>query len=278
VQIRKRAGSESFRATQLSQSRVVQWTGHDGETVYGAFFPPASESFESSGKPPLIVNVHGGPTSQARNVFDGRIQFFATRGFAVLELYYRGTTGFGRAYQDKLLGQWGVYDVEDAASGAAYLAAEGLVDPDKRVIIGSSAGGYTVLHSLVAKPGFYTAGISLYGISNLFTLAADTHKFEAGYNDLLLGALPEAAAVWRERSPIFHAERIADPVIIFQGTDDKVVPIAQAEAIVAALRARGVPYEYHVYEGEGHGFRKPENVEHWYKAALDFLRQYVVYA
>ncbi len=277
VQIRKRAGSENLRPAQLSQPRIVQWTGHDGETVYGAFYSPASETFEGSGKPPLIVSVHGGPTSQARQAFDGRAQFFATRGFAVLDVYYRGTTGFGRAYQDRLLGQWGVYDVEDAASGAAYLAAEGLVDADRRVIIGSSAGGYTVLHSLVVKPGFYTAGISLYGISNLFTLAADTHKFEAGYNDQLLGVLPGAAPIWRERSPIFHADQIVDPVLLFQGADDKVVPQAQADVLVAALRARGVPCEYHIYEGEGHGFRRPETIEHYYKAVMDFLSQYVIY-
>ncbi len=278
IHIRKRAGSENLRPSQLSQPRLVEWQGHDGETVYGAFYPPASETFEGIGQPPLIVTVHGGPTSQARMVFNGTAQFFATRGFAVLDVYYRGTTGFGRVYQDKLLGGWGLYDVEDCASGAAYLAAQDLVDPQRRVILGGSAGGYTVLQSLVAKPGFYTAGVSLYGISNQFSLAADTHKFEARYNDQLLGPLPQAAAIYRDRSPIFHADRIVDPVILFQGADDKVVPKAQADTIVAALKARGVPHEYHVYEGEGHGWRKPETIEHYYKAVMDFLNQYVVYA
>jgi dipeptidyl aminopeptidase/acylaminoacyl peptidase len=171
-----------------------------------------------------------------------------------------------------------VYDVEDAASGASYLASQGLADPEKLVIIGGSAGGYTVLMSLVRKPGFYKAAICRYGISNQFTLALDTHwKFEERYNDSLLGVLPDAAAVYRERSPIFFADQISDPVAIFQGEDDIVVTKDQSEGIVASLRARGVPHVYHLYPGEGHGFRKPETLEHYYTSVIQFLDQYVVY-
>jgi dipeptidyl aminopeptidase/acylaminoacyl peptidase len=148
----------------------------------------------------------------------------------------------------------------------------------KRVIMGGSAGGFTVLQTLVTYPGVFTAGICLFGVSNQFTLAADTHKFEARYLDSMLGPLPEAAATYRERSPIFHAERIKDPIAVFQGEIDQVVPKAQSDEIVASLKARNVPHEYHVYPSEGHGWRKSETIEHFYEAVDRFLRQYVVFA
>src|SRR5262249_34492467 len=154
--------------------------------------------------------------------FPAQTQFFTSRGYAVLQVNYRGSTGYGRAYMLKLRGNWGLHDVEDSRSGAEYLAAQGLVDERRRVIMGGSAGGYTVLQSLVVPPGFYTAGICLFGVSNQFTLAADTHKFEARYLDSMLGPLPEAAAVYRERSPIFFADRIVDPIAVFQGDIDRV--------------------------------------------------------
>jgi dipeptidyl aminopeptidase/acylaminoacyl peptidase len=226
----------------------------------------------------LIVNVHGGPTSQVRTSFNPRAQFFASRGYAVLEVNYRGSSGYGRAYRDMLRGNWGVFDVQDAVSGAGALADLGRVDGSKRVIIGGSAGGFTVLKALEDYPGYFTAGICLYGISNQFTAAADTHKFEARYSDLLLGPLPEAAAVYRERSPIFFAEKIQDPVAIFHGENDQVVPRVQSDEIVASLRRRGVPHIYHVYPGEGHGFRKGETIEHLYRTIEKFLTEYVIYA
>lgn len=276
--IHKRSSPENIRSSQLSSAQAVRWTGHDGEIVYGLYYPPASEQFESIGAPPLMVMIHGGPTSQRAAHFDDEVQFFTTRGYAALQVNHRGSTGYGRAYMNKLRGHWGIYDVEDAASGASYLAAQGLADSSKFVIMGGSAGGYTVLQSLVMKPGFYKAGICLYGISNQYTLALDTGwKFEERYNDSLLGPLPEASDIYRERSPIFFADRIVDPVAIFQGEDDIVVPKTQAEGIVASLRKRGIPYIYHLYPGEGHGFRKPETIRHYYDSVVEFLNQYVVF-
>ena len=275
----RRASAEQVAAEHLSKMEPVSWSAEDGTTVFGNYYAPANPGYEApSGKPPAIIMIHGGPTAQSTAGWVPRNQFFATRGYAVLDVNYRGSTGYGREYMSSLLGQWGVLDVEDAVGAAKFLADEGLADPDRIVIMGGSAGGYTVLHSLVKAPGVFAAGVSMYGISNLFTLAAGTHKFEASYNDSLVGALPEAAELYRERSPIFGAQNMVDPVAVFQGTDDTVVPKDQADAIVASLRQRGVPHEYHVYEGEGHGWRKPETIEHFYNAVLDFLRQYIIFS
>ena len=178
----------------------------------------------------------------------------------------------------KLRGNWGIYDVEDSASGAQYLADKGGANPDQLVIMGGSAGGFTVLQSLIEKPGFYKAGICLYGVANHFALARDTHKFEERYLDSMLGPLPEAADIYRARSPFFHAEKIVDPSIVFQGADDPVVPQNQSDSIVDSLRKRSVPHEYHVYEGEGHGWRKPETIEAYYNSLVNFLMDYVIYA
>jgi dipeptidyl aminopeptidase/acylaminoacyl peptidase len=273
-----RAAGETVPPNELASADAVSWTGHDGETAHGLLYLPPHGRFVSPGRPPLVVLVHGGPTSQVRAGFNGQAQFLATRGYAVLLPNYRGSTGYGRPYMLKLRASWGIYDVEDARTGALELAARGLVDNEKRVIMGGSAGGFTVLQSLVTYPGFYTAGVCLYGVSNQFTLASDTHKFEERYSDSLLGTLPEAAALYRERSPIFHAERIIDPVAVFQGDSDQVVPPSQSEEIVASLRSRGVPHEYHLYKGEGHGWRRSDTIESFYKTLDRFLRQYVVYA
>jgi dipeptidyl aminopeptidase/acylaminoacyl peptidase len=224
------------------------------------------------------VLVHGGPTSQVTATWNPQAQFFATRGYAVLLPNYRGSTGYGRAYMLKLRRSWGIYDVEDARTGALALADRGLADRSRLVIMGGSAGGFTVLQSLVQYPGVYKAAICMFGVANQFTLAADTHKFEARYLDSLLGPLPEAAAVYRERSPIFHADRIRDPIAVFQGEIDRVVPREQSDSIVASLRARGVPHEYHVYPGEGHGWRKSETIDHFYRTVEAFLRTHVLYA
>jgi dipeptidyl aminopeptidase/acylaminoacyl peptidase len=206
------------------------------------------------------------------------VQFFTTRGFAVLQVNYRGSTGYGKAYVEALRGQWGLADVEDAVTGAQFLVQQGWVDAQKLVIMGGSAGGYTVLQALVHHPGFFKAGVCLYGISNLFTLAASTHKFEAHYLDSLIGPLPDTADRYRDRSPLFAAERIRDPIALFQGEIDQVVPKEQADAIVASLARRGVPYEYHVYAGEGHGWRKAETITQFYMSVEAFLRHYVLFA
>ena len=278
VRIHRRSVSTSMSPSDLAEAEAIAWTGADGETIYGVYYPPTSTRYEADGAPPLTVYIHGGPTSQVYTRYDATTQFFATRGYAVLHVNHRGSTGYGRDYMLKLRGNWGVYDVEDAASGAEYLASQGKADPDMFVIMGGSAGGFTVLQSLIHKPGFYAAGICRYGVSNQFSLVQDTHKFEERYSDSLLGPLPEAAAIYRERSPEFFAERIQDPIAIFQGTKDTVVPKRQSDSIVAVVKTRGVPHEYHVYEGEGHGFREPETLKHYYESVLSFLERYVIYA
>lgn len=274
----RRATTENIAPDDLADAQPIQWVGHDGETVHGIYYAPTSARYSGAGQPPLMVLVHGGPTSQRFARYDVEAQFFATRGWAVLQVNHRGSTGYGRAYMDKHRGQWGVYDVEDSASGARHLAEQGLANPRQFVIMGGSAGGFTVLQSLVEKVGFYRAGVCAYGVANQFLLAMDTHKFEERYSDWLLGPLPEAAEIWRARSPIFHADRISDPLILFQGEDDDVVPRNQSDEIVAALRARGVPHEYHVYSGEGHGWRKPQTIEDYYHKIERFLTQTVIYA
>ena len=276
--VHARSGSESLSPRQLSQPQAVSWSGADGFTVYGLYYPPASEQFVGTGKPPLVINVHGGPTSSIEMGFEARAQYFATRGWAFLDLNHRGSTGHGRAYMQALRGSWGVADVDDALSAAQYLCDARLADPERLVLCGGSAGGYTVLRTLTAYPGSFRAGLCLYGISNLFSLAADTHKFEARYLDSLLGPLPEAAAVYRERSPLFSADNIRDPIALFQGSEDRVVPPAQAEEIVANLRRRGVPHAHHLYEGEGHGWRQSKTIERFYRDVDSFLKEHVLFA
>jgi dipeptidyl aminopeptidase/acylaminoacyl peptidase len=274
----RRSGAETVPAAALSLPEALTWRAADGDAVHGLYYPPASARFTADGPAPLVVLVHGGPTSHQRAGYNGQAQFLATRGYGVLAVNYRGSTGHGRAYMDKLRGCWGIYDVEDSISGARHLIGLGRAHPEQVVIMGGSAGGYTVLQALIDHPTFFKAGVCLYGVANHFTLAAETHKFEARYLDGLLGPLPEASAIYRERSPIFHADRIVRPLAVFQGTDDTVVPRNQSDTIVESLRRRNVPHEYHVYEGEGHGWRKRETIEAFYKALDAFLRRYVIFA
>jgi len=268
--------SRAFPPDALSRPEPVSWTNADGGEVHGLYYPPASERFVGEGPPPLAVFVHGGPTDHVDAGWRPQIQFLASRGYAVLAVNYRGSSGSGREAMLALRGQWGVADVEDCRSGAAAMAARGLADGDRLAILGGSAGGYTVLRSLTVHPGFYRAGVCFYGISNLFTLASDTHKFEARYLDSLVGPLPEAAARYRERSPIFHAGDIVDALALFQGSEDRVVPRDQSDSLAESLRARGVRHEYHVYDGEGHGWRKRETIDAFYTAIERFLREHLV--
>jgi dipeptidyl aminopeptidase/acylaminoacyl peptidase len=262
----------------LSEPEPLTWRSPEGEDVHGLYWPPTSAQFEGIGVPPGVILVHGGPTSQVSAAYNPTAQFLATRGYAVLAVNYRGSTGYGKAYMAALRGNWGVHDVEDSVSGANFLAEAGLADPERLVIMGGSAGGYTVLLAMVRYPTFFRAGVCLYGVSNLFTLAAETHKFEERYLDSIVGPLPEAAATYRQRSPIFEADKIVNPIIIFQGDEDRVVPRNQADTIVESLKRRGVSHEYHIYEGEGHGWRKRETIEHYYQALEAFLRQHVLFA
>jgi dipeptidyl aminopeptidase/acylaminoacyl peptidase len=276
--IHRRGTDEHVPAADLATPQPLEWTADDGTTVHGLYYAPTSSRFKGTGLPPAIVHIHGGPTGQATARYDAQAQFFATRGYGFLTVNYRGSTGYGKAYMAALRGKWGILDVEDAIGGARYMVDTGLADLNKLVIMGGSAGGYTVLKALVDHPGFFKAALCLYGVSNMFTLAADTHKLEAHYLDSLLGPLPEAGDVYRERSPIFSADQIVDPIAVFQGEIDRVVPKAQAETIVASLRRRGVPHEYHLYEGEGHGWRKQETIAQFYGTVERFLREYVIFA
>jgi dipeptidyl aminopeptidase/acylaminoacyl peptidase len=278
VHIWRRSTPETLPAQAYSKPEAITWQNEDGGRSYGLYYPPCNARFESSGKPPLVVNVHGGPTSQTTDKFNLKAQFFTSRGYAFLEVNYRGSTGYGREYRNLLRGNWGLYDVQDAVSGAKHLNSLGLVDEKRLVIMGGSAGGFTVLKALEDYPGFFKAGICLYGVSNQFTLAAETHKFEAHYSDSLLGSLPEAAEVYRQRSPIFFVDRIQDPVALFQGEEDEVVKRDQSDEVAASLQQRGIPHIYHLYAGEGHGFRKAETTEHLYRTIEKFLQQYVIYA
>lgn len=274
----RRSAAEDIPADAYSAPQAVAWQASQAGRVHGLFYPPQNLLYEGEGPPPLVVLVHGGPTSQRTAAFDPQVQFFTSRGYAVLQANYRGSTGYGRAYREQLYGNWGLYDVEDCVNGVQYLTARGLVDGKRAVIMGGSSGGFTVLQALVDHPGFFKAGIGLYAVSNQFSLVQATHKFEAHYSDRLLGALPQAADLYRQRSPIFFADRIQDPVALFQGDKDVVVPRAQSDEMVASLERRGVPHIYHVYEGEGHGFRKSETIQHFYEQVERFLLQYVVYA
>ena len=277
ITIHRRSTDESIPEVDLPEPYEIQWTSSDGEMVYGIYSPPANGRYEGIGLPPAVIYIHGGPTSAVGIGYHLDAAFFTSRGIGYLDVNYRGSTGYGRKYRDALKGNWGYVDVLDAAEGAQALIDQGLADPNKLVIKGGSAGGYTVLNALIHHPGLFKAGICSYGVSNLFTLAMDTHKFEERYTDSLVGPLPEAAEKYHEWSPVFHASQIKDAVIVFQGEDDKVVPPSQSEEIVNALRANGVTYEYHLYPGEGHGFRKSETLKAFYKAIDRFLLQNVIY-
>jgi dipeptidyl aminopeptidase/acylaminoacyl peptidase len=274
----RRGGAENVPAAALSLPTAIRWLADDGDTVHGLYYPPASATVTASGPAPLVVLVHGGPTGHQRAGYNGQAQFLATRGYGVLAVNYRGSTGHGRAYMDRLRGNWGIHDVADSVGGARHLIDAGQAHADQIVIMGGSAGGFTVLQAMIDHPTFFRAGVCLYGVANHFALAAETHKFEARYLDSMLGPLPEASAIYRARSPIFHADRIANPLAIFQGTDDTVVPQNQSDTIVASLKRRNVPHEYHLYPGEGHGWRKRETIAAFYTALDAFLRRYVIYA
>ncbi|MGY1668661.1 prolyl oligopeptidase family serine peptidase [Geodermatophilus sp. SYSU D00696] len=230
-------------------------------------YPPANPEVTApeGDLPPLVVMVHGGPTSAHAPVLDLEVQYFTSRGFCVAHVDHRGSTGYGRRYRDALQGRWGVVDLDDVVACARHLADAGRVDPARMAIRGGSAGGFTTLAALCLRPGTFTAGASHFGVADLGALAADTHKFESRYLDGLVAPWPDGAAVYTERSPITHVGALDTPLAVFQGAEDRVVPPEQAEVLVAALRERGVPHAYLLFEGEQHGFRRAENI----RAALD---------
>ena len=256
----------------VSVAEPITFPTADGETAHALFFPPAADGITGPAdeRPPLVVRSHGGPTANASTSLDLDVQLFTSRGIAVVDVDYRGSTGYGRAYRDALRGRWGEVDVEDCVAAARYLAERGAVDPERMAIEGGSAGGFTTLAALAFRDDF-AAGISLFGVGDLEALARDTHKFEARYLDSLVGPYPERADLYRKRSPVHHLDEVSCPVLVLQGLEDKVVPPAQAEAIVAALRANAVPHAARMFEGEGHGFRGATAIRAALESRLAFL-------
>jgi len=267
-----RASSEHLvDPAYVSRPRAIEFPTGEGEVAYGFYYPPANPGFEApAGElPPLIVESHGGPTSHATPALDREFLYWTSRGIGVVDVNYRGSSGYGREYRNKLRGAWGVVDNEDCLNAALFLADRGEADRDRLAIRGGSAGGYATLCALTFHDGF-AAGASYFGVADAEALAADTHKFESRYLDLLIGPYPEQAALYRERSPIHHVERLRAPVILFQGLEDKVVPPNQAETMAAALERNGVPHAYLPFEGEQHGFRKAETNIRCLEAELYF--------
>jgi dipeptidyl aminopeptidase/acylaminoacyl peptidase len=258
-------------AASISVAQRVSWAGEQG-TVYGYFYPPINGRYSAPADtlPPLITLSHGGPTGFAAADFKIAYQFWTSRGFAILDVNYSGSSGFGRTYRDRLKGRWGISDVQDCVAGAVSMGAQGLADPAGLVIKGGSAGGFTTLAALTRTSAF-AAGISLFGIADLEAMATDTHKFEARYLDGLVGPYPEDRARYVERSPIHHLDQLAAPILLLQGTDDKVVLPDQAEMMADAARQKGLPVAMIMFEGEGHGFRKAETIKAATEAQIYFL-------
>jgi dipeptidyl aminopeptidase/acylaminoacyl peptidase len=255
----------------VSRARPISWTAEQG-AVYGHFYPPSNAqcSAPEGSLPPLITLSHGGPTAFAAPDFKIAYQFWTSRGFAILDVNYSGSTGFGRMYRDRLKGRWGVVDVQDCITGAVAIGAQRLADPARLAIMGGSAGGFTTL-AVLTTTNVFAAGISQYGIADLEQLATDTHKFEARYLDSLIGRYPEDRAIYLERSPIHRLDQLAAPILLLQGTEDKVVPPKQAEMLADAARQKSLPVALIMFEGEGHGFRKAETLKAALEAQIYFL-------
>jgi dipeptidyl aminopeptidase/acylaminoacyl peptidase len=255
----------------ISRPRPITFPTSGGQVAHALFYPPRNRDQQAPENtlPPLIVISHGGPTSNATSEFYLPLQFWTSRGFAVVDVNYRGSSGYGRAYRELLNGTWGVFDVEDCIAAARSLVDQGEADPKRLIIRGGSAGGYTTLCALTFHDEF-AAGASYYGVADLETLARDTHKFESRYLDSLIGPYPAAIELYTRRSPIHFAGQLGCPIILFQGLEDRVVPPAQAEIMVEALQSNGLPHAYLAFEGEAHGFRKVENIRRALEAELYF--------
>ena len=262
IEVLRRSSTVTVDPEYISEPEAIEFPTENGLSSHGLFYRPKSPAFAAppEEKPPLLVMIHGGPTSATTTALRLGIQYYTSRGIAVLDVNYGGSTGYGRAYRERLYGQWGVVDVDDCVNGALYLAERGLVDRKRLAITGGSAGGYTVLSALTFRNTF-NAGASHFGVSDCEALAEDTHKFESRYLDTLIGPYPEMRDLYIERSPIYHIEGLCCPVIFFQGLEDKIVPPNQAEKMVDALRARGVPVAYVSFGGEQHGFRKAASIQ-----------------
>jgi dipeptidyl aminopeptidase/acylaminoacyl peptidase len=261
-------------AQALSRPEHFSFMSAGGRTAYAFYYPPRSAQFRGPARerPPLLVASHGGPTSAAHSQLALWIQYWTTRGIAVVDVNYGGSSGYGRAYRDLLRGQWGMVDVEDCVQAAVTLANRGQADGERLLIRGGSAGGFTTLSAL-AFYRVFSAAASYYGVADIELLARETHKFEAGYMDWLVGPYPQALDHYRARSPLHHLEHFDTPVILFQGAEDRVVPPSQSQVLADALDVRRVPHALIVFPGEGHGFRKAENIRRSYEAELSFYAQ-----
>jgi dipeptidyl aminopeptidase/acylaminoacyl peptidase len=275
VEVVRRMLDLELDADAISVPREVEYSTTDGAVARAFYYPPASATHAGpeGERPPLRVICHGGPTSHEPPQLDVEIQFYTSRGIGVADVNYRGSTGYGRAYRDALKGRWGDADVADCVAVARFLAEQGEVDGKRTWIEGGSAGGYVVLCALSFHPGAFAAGVSRYGVADAEALALDTHKFESRYLDSLVGPYPEQAELYRERSPIHHTERLATPLLLLQGLEDRVVPPSQAELMVEVLDRKRVPYAYIAFEGEGHGFRRAESIRRSIEATLSFVSQ-----
>jgi dipeptidyl aminopeptidase/acylaminoacyl peptidase len=273
-EVLRRSTAVKIDPDTVSIARPVSWTSEDGTTAHGFYYPPVNPHFEGPKDelPPLIVESHGGPTGSTSSAFNMEMQFWTSRGFAVLDVNYGGSTGYGRAYRERLNDAWGIVDVQDCVTGAEMLADQKLVDPARMVIKGGSAGGFTTLAALTSTPVF-SAGVSYYGIGDLEAMARDTHKFESRYLDGLVGPYPGAKKTYIDRSPIYHLDRLESAMLLLQGLEDKVVPPNQATMMAEAVRAKGLPVAHIEFPNEGHGFRRAENIRASIEAELSFYGQ-----
>ena len=271
----RRALETDLDPASISVPRAIEFETGDGAVAHAFYHPPCNGDWEAPAgeRAPLRVICHGGPTAHHAPELTLEVQFFTQRGIGVLDVNHRGSTGFGRAYRDLLRGRWGEIDWRDCVAGARHLAEQGETDAERTWIEGGSAGGYVVMCALAFDPRAFAAGVSLYGVADAELLARDTHKFEARYLDSLIGPYPEQAERYRERSPIHRADAIERPMLVLQGSEDRVVPPSQSEAIVAALDRNGVPHAYIEFEGEGHGFRRVESIQRALEAELAFVAQ-----
>ena len=274
IAVLRRSSDLALDEGYVSRPQAIEFPTEQGRTAHALFYPPCNQDYAAPAdeRPPLLVKSHGGPTAAAGSTLSLGIQYWTSRGVAVLDVNYGGSTGYGRTYRQRLNGQWGIVDVDDCANGARYLVERGEVDGKRLAITGGSAGGYTTLCALTFRDVF-GAGASHYGISDLEVLARDTHKFESRYLDSIVGPYPEQQAIYQERSPIHFTDRLSCPLIVFQGLEDKVVPPNQAELMVTALRAKGLPVAYVPFEGEQHGFRRAENIKRALDGELYFYSQ-----
>lgn len=270
----RRPTAANLDAALISHAEAIEFPTAGGRTAHAFYYPPRNAGFVApEGElPPLIVQVHGGPTGASTAEFSSKVQYWTSRGFAIVDVNYGGSTGYGRAYRERLKGQWGIVDVQDVVAAAKFLGEQRKADPKRLIIRGGSAGGYTVLAALAQTDAFRT-GADYFGVSDLSALARDTHKFESRYLDGLVAPYPAGKAIYDARSPLTHLSGFKAPLLVLQGADDPIVPPNQAHMIVDALKQRGAPVAYLEFEGESHGFRKAESIVRATEAELYFYGQ-----